>query len=134
MSVWPLRYRHGQTTVEAFRWTGDDSQREEPKWVVEALQARTMRIKDPGKRVRLEVLTPSGWATASSGDWIVRWPSNTFEVCSDKLFAKRCAAASRRPLARNAGRRRDRPDLSRPSALPSTGDQPTESGARPPRS
>lgn len=42
-----MRFRHGHDTIEAFRWTGDDSQREEPSWVVEALQKGAMWIDSP---------------------------------------------------------------------------------------
>jgi hypothetical protein len=96
MSVWPLRYRHGNETVEAFRWTGEFTQCEEPQWSVDALDLGTMRIDSGGRPgVRLMVMTPSGWTVARPGDWIVRRPSLQMEVCSNDIFFKRCAAIPR---------------------------------------
>jgi hypothetical protein len=117
MSVWPLRYRHGQETVEAFRWTGDTGQCEEPQWIVDALQEGRARIENGGtSSVMLAIRTPQGWSTSVAGDWIVRWPSGHLEACSDKLFRKRCAAFTvlLPSVKRSRYRRRDLPSLSRP--------------------
>jgi hypothetical protein len=71
-------------TVEAFRGTGDDTQREEPQWAVDALSLDTMRIERGGRPgVRLLVMTSFGWAIAKPGDWIVRLPSLQTKVCTD---------------------------------------------------
>jgi hypothetical protein len=92
MSVWPLRYRHGNETVDAFRWSADDTQREEPSWIVDALALDRARLEHGGTRnVRLAVLTRGGWSTARPGDWLVRGPLGELEVCSDAVFRKRCA-------------------------------------------
>ena len=62
MSIWPLRFRHGNETVDAFRWPGDDTQCEEPQWAVDALSLGTMRIERGGRRgVQLLVMTTLGW-------------------------------------------------------------------------
>jgi hypothetical protein len=117
MSVWPLRYSHGQETVEAFRRTGDATQRDEPQCIVDALQEGGARIVNGGTRgVKLAIQTPEGWSTSVAGDWIVRWPSGHLEVCSDKLFRKRCAAftAALPRTKRSRFRGRDLPSLSRP--------------------
>jgi hypothetical protein len=106
MSVWPLRYRHGHETVEAFRWAGDDIQREGPQWAADALDIDMMRLEEGGPLgVRLLVRTPAGWATAAPGGWIVRGPSLDMEVCSDVEFRRRCAAIPR--LTKKADARRD---------------------------
>jgi hypothetical protein len=94
MSLWSLRYRHGNATVEAFRWAGDDIQCEEPQWVADALALGRMRIEGSGPGTQLLVSTPAGWAVAKSGDWIVR-RTLQMEVCSDVEFRKRCAPISR---------------------------------------
>jgi hypothetical protein len=70
MSIWPLRYRQGKDVVEAVHWAGDDAQREEPRWIVDAIAMDRRRIESGGSRtVRLAVPTPTGWALAERGDW-----------------------------------------------------------------
>jgi hypothetical protein len=128
-----MRFRHRNETVDAFRWTGDDTQREKSAWAVAALQAGTIRIANPGPH-RLKIKTPAGWTTAKPGDWIVKWPSGDFEVCPDPIFRKRCAALPRQVLDLSGERRRDRPGLSRPSALPSNDGRPPGNGQRRPPS
>jgi hypothetical protein len=110
MSVWALRYRHGAETVEAFRWTGDDTRREGPQWAADALERGMMQIVSGGQPVRLLVWTRSGWSTAKPGDWIVRWPSQRMEVCSEAVFSKRCATIP--PLLKKTDNAHARPDLS----------------------
>lgn len=113
MSVWPCKYRHNDETVEAFRWTGAEDQREEPLWAVDALHTGRIRIVSGGTVARrLEVKTRGGMSSAMPGDWIVRRASGELEVATDILFRKRCAVTNR--VVPKKGQRADRP---RPGAL-----------------
>lgn len=80
-------YRKLPLLVEAFRWTGDRDQSDDPLWIVKALQAGQVAIRTstPGKIIML-VSAPNGWMTARPGDWIVQ-DSHGMYPCTPEIFA-----------------------------------------------
>lgn len=64
------KFRLSPIEIEAFRWTGDHDQAEDPEWICEALRTGGAIIACQPLRMCLK--TPTGWRDAEPGDWIVR--------------------------------------------------------------
>lgn len=67
-------YRHKPTVVDAFKWTGDEHQTEDPVWIVEAIREGRVTFLSTGSGlpIYMEIATPEGRMLAKEGDWIVR--------------------------------------------------------------
>lgn len=77
-----MRYRKRPVVVEAFRWTGDYDQTEDPKWIVEAIKAGTVRIEYPS----MFIDTLEGTHEAKSGDYIIRGVKGELYPCKPDIF------------------------------------------------
>jgi len=71
------KYRKRPVVVEAFRWTGDETQEEDPEWIVAAMDLwpETGGVcvqQDEDRGVFLEIETLEGVMRAFPGYWIVR--------------------------------------------------------------
>lgn len=67
------RYRKKPVVIEAFRWSADENQTEDPDWICEAFaDGRVVYIDNGGTDVGLLIPTLEGQMMASVGDWIVR--------------------------------------------------------------
>ena len=74
--------------VQAFRWTGDGGQVEEPLWAIEAMRDGRLALDAGGTEVvGLLVSTPSGIVRAARGTWIVMAEAGSLSAWSDDLFA-----------------------------------------------
>lgn len=40
-------YKKKSSVIQAFKWTGDIEQKEDPKWIVEAIKSRNVRFINP---------------------------------------------------------------------------------------
>lgn len=68
-------YRKRGTEVDAFQWTADEHQTEDPAWICDLLKLDKARIRNPGPNVQMFLDPPSGKGAplvANVGDWIVR--------------------------------------------------------------
>ena len=63
-----MKYRKKPVEVEAFKWTGDHHQVEDPEWIVEAIKNGKVVIIYP----KLFINTLEGKMTANKGDWIIK--------------------------------------------------------------
>lgn len=81
------QYRKVPLLVEAFCWTADIEQIEDPLWIIDALkQGRAIiRTSTPG-RLHMLISAPNGWMTAKPGDWIVK-DSHGLYPCTPEIFA-----------------------------------------------
>lgn len=81
MSVWISKK---PTTIEAFLWTGDINQTEDPEWVVDALKDHRIRVANPATPgIKLIV---DNRHVASRGDYIVKDPKGGLHVCKPDVF------------------------------------------------
>lgn len=81
-------YRKKPLVIEAFRWTGDAMQQEDPEWAIEALRDGRMWFKADGSgTVRIWVQTREGPLCGSLGDWIIKGIEGELYPCSDSVFA-----------------------------------------------
>lgn len=93
--------------IEAFRWTGDDEQDSEPKWIVEAITRGEVSFRYAGtSECEMVIRTLEGDMTAKLGDYIIRgiegelYPckASIFEASYDKVDAGRMHGATGKAL------------------------------------
>lgn len=77
-----MKYRKKPVVIEAFQWTGDEKQTEDPKWIVDAMKAGIVKVKYP----ILQINTLEGLMSAQPGDWIIRGISGEIYPCKPKIF------------------------------------------------
>ena len=79
------KYRKRPVVVDAFRWTGDETQEEDPEWIVAATDlwpatgGVRIRKRWGGDTVVMEIMALEGMLTADLGYWIVRGVEG--EIC-----------------------------------------------------
>ena len=72
--------------VEAFQWTGDENQVEDPAWMNRALREGWCWItKDP---FGLIIKTLEGDFVANPGDYIIKGVNGEFYPCKEDIFNK----------------------------------------------
>ena len=73
--------------IEAFKWTGDHDQTEDPIWIVEAIRANTVRFGPPPNVVMM-IDSPDGKRTAivSKGDFVIRDELGEISSCEPDVF------------------------------------------------
>lgn len=82
-------YRRKPTTIEAFQWTGDAEQRDDPEWIVDAIRKDLVRFNDLcSEKVTMVVTTIHGdEAVVRRGDWVAREPmEGRFYPIRDDIF------------------------------------------------
>lgn len=76
------QYRKKPVVIEAFQWTGDVSQTEDPKWIVDAI--KTGKVIVEKNLVQIETL--EGVMEAKSGDWIIKDVKGEIYPCKPDIF------------------------------------------------
>lgn len=79
-------YRKKPVVVEAFKWTGDQTQIEDPLWIVEALKNRTAYFARYGGEIKMVLKTLEGDVTASYGDYIIKGIKGEIYPCKPDIF------------------------------------------------
>jgi hypothetical protein len=82
------RYRKKPVIVEAFHWTGDQTQTEDPEWIVEAIREGEVTFipSGPGKTVCMLIRTLEGDMIASPGDFIIQGVTGELYPCKPNIF------------------------------------------------
>lgn len=82
------KYRKKVSIIEAFRWTADVDQTEDPEWICEAIRIGVVRFENAGTPdVVMVIDTFEGTHKAVRGDYIIRKHTNRidwFELCPCK--------------------------------------------------
>lgn len=88
------RYRKLPVEVDAFKWTADEHQTDDPICIVEALRSGEAKIYPPtnlnGSKMVIQTL--EGAMTANVGDYIIRGTKGEIYPCSpisSKAFMRR---------------------------------------------
>lgn len=85
-------YRKKPIVIDAFKWTGDINQEEDPEWIIEALSKPQDR--NPGwaiigtgeKGLCMIISTLEGEHIANQGDYIVRGVKGEIYPCKPDIF------------------------------------------------
>ena len=80
------KYRKKPVVIEAFRWTGDHDQTDEPEWIVEAIKREQVAFKTSGGVVVMEIMTLEGRMYAFPGDWVIQGVENEIYPCKPSIF------------------------------------------------
>lgn len=76
------KYRKRPVVVEAFKWTGDENQTEDPEWIVEAIRKGSVWFTDQGMVIK----TLEGEHLARPGDYIIRGIKGELYPCKPEIF------------------------------------------------
>lgn len=81
------KYRSKPIFVDAFKWTADRNQTEDPKWLVEAIKDGTISFNNAGtKCVTMEIKTHYGIRVARRGDYIIQRINGEIYPCKPNIF------------------------------------------------
>lgn len=82
------KFRKKPVVIEAFLWTGDERQEEEPEWAAEAVEdGRIRMVDDNTEAISLKIRTLEGVMRADRGDWIIRGIKGEIYPCKPDIFA-----------------------------------------------
>ncbi len=83
-----MLFRKKPIEVEAFKWTGDINQSEDPLWIVEAIKNGKVLItkRSPNIHPRMKIDTLEGVMTANIGDWIIKGIKGEIYPCKPDIF------------------------------------------------
>lgn len=79
-----MKYRKLPIVIEAFKWTGEPDQEEDPKWIVEAIKKRDAFFEDHEFKLR----TLEGIMTVSPGDYVIMVVNGEIYPCKPDIFEK----------------------------------------------
>ncbi|KYG28284.1 hypothetical protein [Alkalihalobacillus trypoxylicola] len=83
-----MKYRKKPVEVEAFQWTGDMYQKEDPVWIVEAIKKGEVRFINEGTEdVAMFIDTLEGTMLADRGDYIIKGIKGELYPCKPDVFA-----------------------------------------------
>ena len=82
------KYRKKPVTIEAFKWTADENQTEDPSWILEAIKEGDIFFSNKGtENIKMHIKTLEGEMTANRGDYIIQGIKNELYPCrSDILY------------------------------------------------
>jgi hypothetical protein len=68
--------------IEAFRWTGDQDQTEDPLWIIEAIKAGNVLFESG----IMKIITLEGVMTAERGDYVIKGIKGEIYPCKPDIF------------------------------------------------
>ncbi len=81
-------YRKKPVLIEAFQWTGDAQQEEDPEWIIPFIRdGRVFFRNSSSPDVKLVIRTLEGDMTADRGDFIVKGIKGEIYPCKPDIFA-----------------------------------------------
>lgn len=84
-----MEYRKKPVVIEAFRWTGDQDQTEDPEWIIEAIKNGTavFHSERTGQdHFDMHIETLEGIMQALPGDYIIRGIKGEIYPCKPDIF------------------------------------------------
>jgi len=83
------KFRKRPIIVEAFRWTADINQKEDPLWIIDAIKDDIIYVAYEGTpRIFMMIKTLEGTMTAKRGDWIIKGIEGEIYPCKPDIFKK----------------------------------------------
>ena len=80
-----MKYRKRPVVIEAFQWTGGHNQREDPVWIVDAINRGDVCYQ-AGDDPCLSIKTLEGNMRAGVGDWIIKGIKGELYPCRNDIF------------------------------------------------
>ena len=83
------KYRKKPVVIEAFQWTGDEKQLEDPSWLVNAIKTEEVYFLNRGtEKVSMYIDTLEGVMGAKRGDYIIKGVEGEIYPCAERIFHK----------------------------------------------
>jgi hypothetical protein len=79
-----MKFRKKPVVIEAFKWTGNINQEEDPIWIVQEIKNRIVAVEYP----YLVIKTLEGNMNANIGDWIIKGVEGEIYPCKPDIFKK----------------------------------------------
>lgn len=82
------KYRKKPVEIEAFKWTGDINQTEDPIWIVEAIEKGDVWCHEDSESsyTEMKIKTLEGVMTANRGDYIIKGVKGEIYPCKPDIF------------------------------------------------
>lgn len=82
-----MKYRKKPVVIEAFKWTADITQFEDPEWIVDEIKNGNVYFEEVGtENVTMKIKTLEGIMTASRGDYIIKGIKGELYPCKPDIF------------------------------------------------
>lgn len=82
-----MKYRKKPVVIEAFKWTGDEFQTEDPIWIEKAVAKKDIWFSDFGTpQVTIKIGTLEGVMEAQRGDYIIQGVKGEIYPCKPDIF------------------------------------------------
>lgn len=81
------KFKKKPVVVEAFHWTADENQKEDPQWLTSRLNSSVRVINNGTPQVQMEIDTLEGTMVATPGDWIIQGVKGEIYPCKPDIFA-----------------------------------------------
>lgn len=79
-------FKKKPVVIEAFKWTGDMFQNEDPEWIVEAIQEGTVYFGSIKAEAIMKIDTLEGTMIAQRGDYIIKGIKGEIYPCKPDIF------------------------------------------------
>jgi len=79
-----MKFRKKPVVIEAFKWTGDQNQAEDPVWIVDAINKNDVRFSADNQRLLIDTL--EGTMEAKQGDYIIQGIKGEIYPCKPDIF------------------------------------------------
>lgn len=84
-----MKFRGKPVVIDAFQWSGDINQTEDPFWIINALKNFDAHFINLGtEEVKLVIKNPDGDMIANRGDYIIRGINGEIYPCKPDIFYK----------------------------------------------
>lgn len=82
-----MKYRKKPIVIEAFKWTGDRDQTEDPIWIIDAIRRDDVWFANSGTEAcTMCIRTLEGVMTAQRGDYIIQGVKGEIYPCKPDIF------------------------------------------------
>ncbi len=84
-----MKYRKKPVVIEAFKWTGDINQLEDPEWIIEEIKKGNVWFcRTAIEPTIMKIETLEGVMTAQIGDYIIQGVNGEIYPCKPDIFEK----------------------------------------------
>ncbi len=82
------KFRKKPVVIEAFKFTGDHNQKEDPEWIVDAIRRGDVSFGYDQDNVLTGMIikTLEGWMEASIGDFVIQGIKGEIYPCKPDIF------------------------------------------------
>lgn len=80
------KYRKLPVEIEAFKWTGDVDQTEDPEWCIELIKQDKITFSQINGNPKMHIETLEGVMTADQGDYIIKGIKGEVYPCKPDIF------------------------------------------------